>query len=575
MPEYLSPGVYIEELPGPKPIEGVGTSTGAFVGIAERGPVNDPQLITNLTQYADTFGGFIPGGFLAYAVNHFFTEGGTRCYVVRAFKASAATTPNPDLARVTLRRTNDPASEEVMSVFASSEGSWANKNISVRAEPHGFDPEDPKPPATVQSNKKFKLSVFFKGDRTPVEVFDHLSMNEFQGNTTFPNPDHIEKKINGISKYITVADKTKDTTKIDPPFFPLIDPVTNLPNPLPEDKAVAEVLPTLDGGKDLSLVLSAGDANAIEFKVLDLIGEVATATKKATGLQAFDAVDDINIVAIPDLVNLAFSPQDSRDATIKGFNYCEARKDCFFVADTPQGFSPQAALGYRRGVAPSPATGGAFNSKFGAIYYPWFFATDPITGKRKLVPPSGAVAGSYAEADGRVGVHKAPAGTEVGFLNSAVEVERAITKGEQDTLNPEGVNVIRKFPDSGIVIWGARTVSSDPEWRYVNVRRLFNFLEESILKGTQGLVFEPNDPSLWKRIIRDVSAFLKIQWMEGKIIGNKMEQAFFVKCDEETNPPESMDLGRVVTLIGVCPSKPAEFVIFRIKQTRFGGDVEE
>jgi phage tail sheath protein FI len=185
------------------------------------------------------------------------------------------------------------------------------------------------------------------------------------------------------------------------------------------------------------------------------------------------------------------------------------------------------------------------------------------------------VAGSYSAADVRVGVHKAPAGTEDGYLNAAVDIERIITKGEQDTLNPEGVNVIRKFPDAGVVIWGARTVSSDPEWRYVNVRRLFNFLEESILKGTQGLVFEPNDKSLWKRIIRDVGAFLRIQWMEGKLVGDKPEKAYFVKCDEETNPPEIIDAGMVVTLIGVAPSKPAEFVIFRIRQTRAGGAAEE
>jgi len=557
MPEYLSPGVYIEELPGPKPIEGVGTSTGAFVGIAERGPIGDPQLVTNLTQFADTFGGFLPKAHLAYGVQHFFTEGGTRCYVIRAFKASAAPAippgnPTPDLAKLVVQNTATPP-ETVLTVFATSEGAWGN-NISVQFSTAGFNPDNPPDQA-----KRFKLSVFYNGDPTPVEVFDQLSMNEF-ASPGFPNPDHVDARINGVSKFIRTIDFTNDILKIDPPV-PLLGPSVGTP-PVPGGP-LAVGKPLAGGGDGAALVPN------------DLIGAPSTATSKATGLVAFDAVDDINIVAIPDLVNPAFSAADARDATIKGFTYCENRKDCFFVADTPKGFSPQAALGYKRGIAPSPATGSAFNSKFGAIYYPWIFATDPLTGRRKLLPPSGAVAGSYAEADGRVGVHKAPAGTEDGFLNSAVEVERVITKGEQDTLNPEGVNVIRKFPDAGVVIWGARTVSSDPEWKYVNVRRLFNFLEESILKGTQGLVFEPNDPSLWKRIIRDVSAFLKVQWMEGKIIGNKQEQAFFVKCDEETNTPETMDLGRVITLIGICPSKPAEFVIFRLKQTRFGGDVEE
>jgi phage tail sheath protein FI len=562
MPEYLSPGVYIEELAGPKPIEGVGTSTGAFVGFAERGPVNDPQLITNLTQFADTFGGFVPKAFLAYAVNHFFTEGGTRCYVVRAFKPSSDANPNPDLATVVLRKTADVASEAVMSVFAASEGIWANKNISVRAEPHGFDPKDPIPPETVQQNKKFKLSVYFKNEETPVEVFDHLSMKEFIDGTAFPNPDHIEKRINGVSKYITVGDATDDPTKVEPPFFPPAKA---------KNKPVNEAYPTLDNGKD---GMPLGEDPATTFTAGDLVGAVATSTTRATGLNAFDAIDQINIVAIPDLVNDGFLALPARNATVEAMNYCERRKDCFFVADTVRGLSPTQALDYKRGVKKG-AEGNAFNTKFAALYYPWIYVNDPISGKPKLVPPSGAVAGSYAEADGRVGVHKAPAGTEDGYLNSAVDVERIITKGEQDVLNPEGVNVIRKFLNAGIVIWGARTVSSDPEWKYVNVRRLFNFLEQSILKGTQSLVFEPNDPSLWKRIKRDITAFLKVQWMEGKIIGNKQEQAFFVKCDEETNTPETMDLGRVITLIGLCPSKPAEFVIFRLKQTRFGGDVEE
>lgn len=542
MPEYLSPGVYIEELAGPKPIEGVGTSTGAFVGIAERGPTNSPQLITNLTQFAETFGNFIPSGFLAYAVQHFFTEGGTRCYVVRAFKPAAGTQqdPTPDVASLVLNAGGNPA----LTVSANSPGVWGRR-VSVQATAASFDSSNPPDAA-----KRFKLSVFLDDAPAPVEVFDHLSMNEFDSTGVLPNQNHVEAQINGISKLIAVFDVTQNTANIDPP----------------DAMATPAHLGTGQVGK-------GGDGQNLIPN--DLIGSNATLTSGPTGLKAFDAVDEINIVAIPDLVNPAFTAQAARDATIAALTYCENRKDCFFVADTPRGLNPQLALAYRRGVAPSAATGSSFNSKFGAIYYPWIFATDPITGKRILVPPSGAVAGSYAEADGRVGVHKAPAGTEDGFLNSAVEVERIVTKGEQDTLNPEGVNVIRKFARAGVVIWGARTLSSDPEWKYVNVRRLFNFIEQSILKGTQGLVFEPNDPSLWKRIIRDVSAFLKILWMEGKIIGNKQEQAFFVKCDEETNPPESMDLGRVITLIGLCPSKPAEFVIFRLKQTRFGGDVEE
>jgi phage tail sheath protein FI len=544
MPEYLSPGVYIEELAGPKPIEGVGTSTGAFVGIAERGPINDPQLITNMTQFADTFGTFQPDAFLAHAVRHFFTEGGTRCYVIRAFSPTpiTLTETRPDQARAVFGTAATGGGTVVMTVFASSPGIWG-RNVSVLTEAVDFNPD-------AANDPRFKLSVFLRGVVAPVEVFDQLSMNEFLGTAAnpipLPNPNHVSARINGNSKYIIVIDATTSPTQIAPPFF-----------------------------ERQTLALGA---NGVALVPNDLIGGPGTATARATGLFAFDAVDNINIVAIPDLMNGRFPPPPAtaaRDATIDAIGYCDRRKDCFFIIDTPPRLSPQQALGYKRGDVNSPVAGGGFNSKFAALYYPWIFTTDPATGNRMLVPPSGAVAGSYAESDGRVGVHKAPAGTEDGYLNSAVEVERVITKGEQDTLNPNGVNVIRKFADAGIVIWGARTVSADPEWKYVNVRRLFNFLEQSILKGTQGLVFEPNDPSLWKRITRDVSAFLRVQWMEGKIIGNKPEQAFFVHCNEQTNTPETMDLGEVITLIGVCPSKPAEFVIFRIKQTRFGGDVTD
>jgi hypothetical protein len=547
MPEYLSPAVYIEEIAGAKPIEGVGTSTGAFVGIAEKGPVNSPQLVANFSQFADTFGGFLPGAHLSYAVQHFFFEGGTRCYVVRGFKPSAApssTNPKPDLARVDLRLTADTTSDLVMSIFATSEGVWGN-NIRVKAEPPGFDPADPN-----NQGKKFKLKVFYKApsaaDEMLVETFDQLSMNEFIAGTALPNPNHVERRINNISKYITVDDVTDVTSKIDPPF------------------TGAAASSPLTGGSDGLPLGSSATQNLVPN---DLIGAASTATTPASGLYTFDTVDDINIAAIPDLVNPAFQESDARNAAIAGFTYCENRKDCFFVADTPSGKTPQSALAYKRGTSPS---GNAFNSKYGALYYPWIYVTDPLTGKPKLFPPSGAVIGSYSASDVRRGVHKAPAGIEDGYLNVAVDIERVVTAGEQDTLNPEGVNVIRKFPGMGVLIWGARTVSADSEWKYVNVRRLFLFLEESIQKGTQWVVFEPNDSVLWKKITRDVSAFLRIQWLEGKLVGDKPEKAFFVKCDAETNPPDSVDLGRVITVIGIAPSKPAEFVIFRIQQARPG-----
>ncbi len=191
------------------------------------------------------------------------------------------------------------------------------------------------------------------------------------------------------------------------------------------------------------------------------------------------------------------------------------------------------------------------------------------------MPPSGAIAGIYAYTDRQRGVHKAPAGTLAGRVKSAAGVERLISKAEQDGLNKEGVNVLRSFPDSGLNVWGARTMASSSQWRYVNVRRLLSFIEKSIDDGTQWVVFEPNDLSLWKKIERNVTAFLRGVWRSGALFGDTEDMAFRVKCDAETNTSETIELGRVITEIAVAAVKPAEFVIFRISQAAAGSTLSD
>ena len=210
---------------------------------------------------------------------------------------------------------------------------------------------------------------------------------------------------------------------------------------------------------------------------------------------------------------------------------------------------------------------------FGAFYFPWIVVTDPFSPKETVaVPPSGHLAGIYARTDGTRGVHKAPANETV---RGALDLTYRITQAEQGELNVLGVNCLRFFPTQGIRVWGARTLAdSASEWRYLNVRRLFNMIEESIGQGTRWVVFEPNDMTLWKSIKRDVTAFLTLQWRQGALLGATPEEAFFVQCDEETNPPEVIDAGQVVTVIGIAPVKPAEFVIFRIGQSAAGTEIE-
>jgi phage tail sheath protein FI len=233
------------------------------------------------------------------------------------------------------------------------------------------------------------------------------------------------------------------------------------------------------------------------------------------------------------------------------------------ILDAPPSMSPQHLGEWRRDVA-------MYDSRYATMYYPWLEVADPgSTGQLRtvLVPPSGHVAGIWARNDATRGVWKAPANEVVrGIMN----VETKVTRGEQELLNPLGINVIRPFGTRGVRIWGARTLSSDPSWRYVNVRRLFNYIEQSIEQGTQWVVFEPNDLDLWQRVKRTISAFLMGLWRQGALVGATPEQAFFVKCDGENNPVESVDEGRLVVDVGIAPVKPAEFVIFRISQWQGG-----
>ncbi len=277
-------------------------------------------------------------------------------------------------------------------------------------------------------------------------------------------------------------------------------------------------------------------------------------------LDALDTVDTINMAAIPDC-------QGERATMLAGFNYCSGRKDCIFIADTPVGLTPAQVLQYKKGEG--EFTGNAFNTSYGALYYPWVYMTNPATGDKILVPPSGVVAGTYAYTDAVRGVHKAPAGISEGYLDSVTGLEQIVTPGEHDQLNPEGINVIRSLP-SGICIWGARTLSVDSEWRYVNVRRLFMFIEESIDEGTQWVVFEPNSPTLWGSVKRNITAFLTRVWRDGALYGSTPDEAFYVKVDEENNPAETRDAGELHIEVGVAPVKPAEFVVISICQKTLG-----
>jgi phage tail sheath protein FI len=284
-----------------------------------------------------------------------------------------------------------------------------------------------------------------------------------------------------------------------------------------------------------------------------------------TGVGALEALDDVTMLVLPDLMTVPPGQKldlDMVKAVQSGMIvHCERMGDRVAILDSPPNATPQEIKEWRMNTT-------GYDSIYAALYYPWIQVDDPILNKPIYVPPSGHVAGVWARSDNTRGVHKAPANEVV---LGATGLAYGMTKGEQDTLNPNGVNCIRAFPGRGIRIWGARTLSSNPSWRYINVRRLFNYVEKSIERGTQWVVFEPNDMMLWARVRRDVNSFLSTVWSEGALFGASPQQAFYVSCDEALNPPESRDLGRLIIEIGMSPVKPAEFVIFRISQWAGGG----
>ncbi len=279
----------------------------------------------------------------------------------------------------------------------------------------------------------------------------------------------------------------------------------------------------------------------------DYVGNVGAGPGMRAGLAALLDEESISLVAIPGVT----------DAKVQAalIAHCEELRYRFAVLDAPPGATIAGARAHR----------GQYDSKYAAVYYPWIQIADPQTGDTIFVPPAGTMLGIYGRSDGERGVHKAPA-NEV--ARNALDLETRASTGDQEVLNPEGVNVIRDFRphNRGIRVWGARTISSDPEWIYVNVRRLFIFIEASIDRGTQWVVFEPNNQDLWARVKRTIETFLDAQWRAGALFGAKAEDAYYVKCDRSTMTLDDIANGRLIVEIGISPTRPAEFVIFRIGQ---------
>lgn len=516
---YLSPGVYVEEVPsGSATLTAGATAIAAFVGFTERFPTDDPtdpeglkpRMISSWSDYERMFGGFVAGAMLPHSVYGWFQNGGSVCYIVRI--PNSVPSQEPGMRAL-------PAADRALGnlLELTSVGPADGMSVAVSVN----TPEDDGGPETAPT---FDLTVLRNG--VPVEVFAGL--------TSVPGPTNVETATAG-SEHVKVSIKTQ--IPVD------IDPMLTMPKQGIFDIVPAPVIP-------------------VEVKATQFAGS-ETARKGINGLVI---ADDVTMVIVPDLINAARKADGSIDLNMwkavqtSLITHCEMSANRMAILDAPPGMGVQQIKEWRSDVA-------MYDSPFATLYYPWVKVSNPNPdngdGDEIMIPPSGHVAGLWARTDETRGVWKAPANDT---LRGVLDVERDITKAEQGLLNPIGINCVRPFGTRGIRVWGARTLSSNTDWTYINVRRLFNMIESTIMEGTQWVVFEPNDMKLWEGVKRTLNAFLRGLWRDGALFGATPEQAFFVRCDAETNPPDSIDQGKLIVEVGIAPVKPAEFVIFRISQ---------
>ncbi len=645
----MAPGGYIEEIPGPRTIHGVSTSTAGFIGPCRFGPTSGrPELLTSYLDFARIYGdavdltfedsGPVPN-YLALGVKGFFDEGGISLYVVRTFAHTSPGAPETDHAVARIIPTSpttptptttgpNPATPQAspLTVRARFPGKAGNVRVTftLRAGKNALVQRA----AGNRLNRVHEYDVVWATAGSPARggayvvrrdtltgewtlaggprlaLADAISVHhitasvEVQHPTVDPQgrPAYGPKQMLGKLGFdpravgtslstVLAANASSHGQALAMPTVPIaLEGVDALGSPpqsgdeLPGAIATAifgqtalttasvrtarlkerQVVVTLDHGSDGNAPgVTEYEGNASSFS--DYQDNPIAAP--LNGLLAFEQVEDVSIVAAPgassgwlaaggDATRAAQSGQSINGSVIA---HCEKMRYRMAVLDTPPKLLPDEVLDFRN----------KRSSTHAALYYPWLTVSHPIDGRRLNVPPASYVAGVFARTDNERGVSKAPANEVV---RSALDVETLLDKSASDQLNVQGVNCLRFFTGRGFLVWGARTISDDPEWKYVNVRRYFVYLERSIDVGTQWVVFEENGPTLWSAVRLTVEDFLLNEWKVGALPGAKPEQAFFVRCDASTMTADDLDNGRLICVIGIAPVRPAEFVIFRIGQ---------
>lgn len=565
MAEYLTPGVYVEEFNSSEPpMSSVSTSTAGFIGITEKGPqYGTPILITNFASFRRIFGGYLTERefgqyrYLTYAVNQFFTNGGSRCYIKRVVPSDASYSCSSEQSPVVF--------------YAKEPGEWGNK-ITITITKNN----NVKTQILEEIENKYRVKStqgFLVGDIVCVTTNENVYYNRvidvddniitmqkaFEKNVTDDNivPQIVLSvcKFDISVKYDLIEEKYENCSFNRNSYDFVAERLAKSELIMIEIKEIEEDVPPFllfcEEEKDSCNIRLLGGKNGTQqaISAIDFIGEDKGPNNRS-GLQAFIDNNEVSLLAIPGITD----PQ----VLLSLIAHCENMGNRFAILDIPREKKTVNDIVEYRDL---------FDSDFAAMYHPWVKVADPITKNAVAIPPSGSVAGVYARTDNTRGVFKAPANE---IVSACVGLDCNYTTGEQDILNPKGVNLIRSFSGAGIRIWGARTISSNSLWRYVNVRRLFLYIEESIKVSTNWVVFEPNEPLLWLRVKRTIELFLGDLWRAGALAGGSEGEAFFVDIGANTMSQSDIDNGRLICVIGVAPVKPAEFVIFRITQKTNG-----
>jgi phage tail sheath protein FI len=628
MSQYLAPGVYVEEIPGPETIQAVGTNTAGFVGPCRFGPTSGrPELVTSFLDYVRIFGdwddlvfddnGEFPN-YMALGVKGFFDEGGTSLYVVRTFNYTDTSNPQNDHASAEVVTPDSTPSVPPLTLRARFPGAAGRMQVTLALQAGRNALVDMGGTATLTRVHEYDLvyagsgsgtgrlyvvrldpltgtwrlqgsgglaltSATFAYPLTAAVSIRRPAVNS-QGLPTLGPPQNVgvfgfdPRAIGtGITTVLTANPPTRSQALTVPVAIEGTDDlggVSVAPDDLPG--LIAEALfggtilstasevTTSAGSRQVVVMLSGGSDGDAPI-VTTYEGNPTFADYQNdlvalpfNGLLALEACEDVSIVAAPG-ASTGWSSQPAGQTTGIEINdavvtHCENLLYRVAAIDTPVGFLPDDALDYRNNRS----------SKYAALYYPWITIADPIDGSLLKVPPAPFMAGIWARSDINFGSPiKAPANEPV---RSAIDLEIRVNKAQQELLNPEGVNCLRYFPGPGFLVWGARTISDDPEWKYLSMRRYFCYLEKSIDLGTQWVVFGVNGPHLWDAVRHTVENFLLDEWKSGALLGVTPAEAYFVKCDASTMTADDLANGRLVCQIGVAAAAPAEFVIFQIGQ---------